>query len=425
MRRLLTAVLSVFTAVLVLGPAVAQAAVDRAAITWNKSNDMDLHVYDSLGNHAFWGATGAIPEATLSPDVTTFGGPETFTDEQAPSTRSFGYQVCYYLGDGSGAGPTIVTLTIRDGAGTPTTDTFTLGRPGNCHRAGAVGQIPADVDTDADLVLDESDNCPGDPNGNQLDSNGDGFGDVCQDESNLDSDGDGVRNVDDNCVSVANASQADADNDGVGDACDAVNNSDSDADGVLDASDNCVTVANADQVDTDGDGLGDACDPTPGVISPPPPPPPPPPPGDADKDGVTDDKDRCPTTPVGVAVDEIGCFKEITLRGMVFEFDSEALTAETRGMLDGLVADLRTRPADIVAGTKVAIEGHTDSVGSDAYNQGLSERRSQSVRQYFIDKGLSSSMVVATGAGESSPVDSNDTAAGRANNRRVVIKATR
>ena len=165
--------------------------------------------------------------------------------------------------------------------------------------------------------------------------------------------------------------------------------------------------------------------PPPPPPAPPPPPPPPPPPGDADHDGVTDDKDRCPATPAGVSVDEIGCFKEITLRGMVFEFDSEALTAQTREMLDGLVAELRTRPADIVAGTKIAVEGHTDSVGTDAYNQGLSERRAQSVRQYLIDKGLSPSMVVATGAGESSPVDSNNTAEGRANNRRVVIHATR
>jgi len=110
---------------------------------------------------------------------------------------------------------------------------------------------------------------------------------------------------------------------------------------------------------------------------------------------------------------------------MVFEFDSEALSAETRGMLDGLVAELRTRPADIVAGTKIAVEGHTDSVGTDAYNQSLSERRAQSVRQYLVDKGLSPSMVVATGAGETSPVAGNDTAEGRSQNRRVVIKATR
>ncbi len=160
-------------------------------------------------------------------------------------------------------------------------------------------------------------------------------------------------------------------------------------------------------------------------VAAPPPPPPPPPPGDGDHDGVTDDKDRCLTTPAGVVVDAIGCFKEITLRGVLFEFDSAALKAEARGQLDGLVQELKTRPADIVAGTTVAIEGHTDSVGSDAYNQGLSQRRADSVRQYFIDAGLSASMVVATGMGEASPADSNATAEGRANNRRVVIKATR
>jgi iron complex outermembrane recepter protein len=169
-----------------------------------------------------------------------------------------------------------------------------------------------------------------------------------------------------------------------------------------------------------------AAPPPPPPLPPPlPPPPPPPPPGDGDKDGVTDDKDRCPQTPAGVAVDEIGCFKEITLRGMLFEFDSSALTAETRALLDGLVADLRTRPADIVAGAAIAIEGHTDSDGSDAYNQSLSERRAGSVRQYFIDAGLGASELVATGAGESNPVDSNATAEGRSNNRRVVIRVTR
>ncbi|MGH8196995.1 MAG: OmpA family protein [Steroidobacteraceae bacterium] len=67
----------------------------------------------------------------------------------------------------------------------------------------------------------------------------------------------------------------------------------------------------------------------------------------------------------------------------------------------------------------------TDSVGSEAHNQALSVRRAESVRQYLIDKGLSASMIVATGAGEAKPVDTNETAEGRANNRRVVIRATR
>ena len=140
---------------------------------------------------------------------------------------------------------------------------------------------------------------------------------------------------------------------------------------------------------------------------------------------MTDDKDRCPGTPAGVKVDAIGCFQEITLRGALFEFDSSALNADTRAKLDTLVADLKTRPADIVAGAKIAIEGHTDSVGTDAYNQALSQRRADAVRQYFVDAGLGASELVATGAGESSPVDTNETDEGRHNNRRVVIKVTR
>ncbi len=65
--------------------------------------------------------------------------------------------------------------------------------------------------------------------------------------------------------------------------------------------------------------------PPPPPPAPPPPPPPPPPPGDQDKDGVTDDKDRCPNTTPGVAVDDIGCFREVTLRGLLFDTDSAAV----------------------------------------------------------------------------------------------------
>jgi hypothetical protein len=205
----------------------------RAQVTWNKANDLDLHAYDSAGLHAYFGAPGAIPNAVLSSDVTDSGGPETFTDNLTPSNRTFGYRVCYYVGDDTGAGPTAVTLTITDETGAQSTDTFTLGRPGNCQRRGVTSHIPPDTDGDDDGVLDELDNCPNAANANQLDSNGDGYGDVCQDEAIIDSDGDSV----------------------------------------LDSSDNCVAVANPDQVDSDSDGLGNACDTSPGIQPPPPPPP--------------------------------------------------------------------------------------------------------------------------------------------------------
>ena len=71
------------------------------------------------------------------------------------------------------------------------------------------------------------------------------------------------------------------------------------------------------------------------------------------------------------------------------------------------------------------MEGHTDNTGSDAYNQGLSQRRADAARQHLVDAGLPASIVTAKGMGEGSPVDSNDTAEGRHNNRRVVIPATR
>ena len=161
--------------------------------------------------------------------------------------------------------------------------------------------------------------------------------------------------------------------------------------------------------------------PPPRAVEPPPPPPPPLPPGDADKDGVTDDKDRCPSSPKGAVVDEHGCTTSYVLRGMLFEFDSSELTAEARGLLDGMHADLQTMPAEL----QLEIRGHTDSRGSDAYNQKLSERRARAVRDYLAAKGVAGSRMTMKGFGESNPVASNDTDEGRHSNRRVTIELSR
>jgi outer membrane protein OmpA-like peptidoglycan-associated protein len=101
------------------------------------------------------------------------------------------------------------------------------------------------------------------------------------------------------------------------------------------------------------------------------------------------------------------------------------LSAAGRAELNGAVAEFRRLPADLAAGVRVVVEGHTDSTGSDAYNQALSERRAASVGRFLVDAGIPASIVSTSGAGESSPVDTNDTTEGRANNRRVVIKAVR
>jgi len=69
----------------------------------------------------------------------------------------------------------------------------------------------------------------------------------------------------------------------------------------------------------------------------------------------------------------------------------------------------------------VAIEGHTDSVGGDEYNQSLSERRADSVRDYFVQQGIPAASIEARGFGKTSPIASNDTPEGRQQNRRVEL----
>jgi len=143
------------------------------------------------------------------------------------------------------------------------------------------------------------------------------------------------------------------------------------------------------------------------------------PPADSDQDGVPDSRDRCPGTPRGVAVDADGCEQKgsITLEGVTFELNSADLTEESRPVLARVAADLKKYPR-----LRVKLQGHTDSSGSDDYNLKLSERRAQSVRDYLISQSVSSAQVEARGYGETQPIASNDTADGRARNRRVVMK---
>ena len=139
----------------------------------------------------------------------------------------------------------------------------------------ATVEITVNADTDADGVIDASDNCPTAGNPDQLDTDSDGLGDACDPTPNGDTDGDGVDNSADNCPMVANADQTDSDSDGLGDACDP----DDDDDSIGDGEDNCPLTANPDQLDTDNDGQGNACD------------------LDDDGDGVLDGLDNCALTP--------------------------------------------------------------------------------------------------------------------------------
>jgi OOP family OmpA-OmpF porin len=147
-------------------------------------------------------------------------------------------------------------------------------------------------------------------------------------------------------------------------------------------------------------------------------PPPPPPPSDTDGDGVVDGSDQCPDTPKGDRVGPQGCSCDVT-RQLQFKVDSAELTDEDKAVLDEVAGNL-TR-LKFVSGTVV---GHTDSTGSDAYNQGLSERRAQTVASYLEGKGIAAGRLTVKGAGEAEPIADNATKEGRAQNRRVVLKRT-
>ena len=158
--------------------------------------------------------------------------------------------------------------------------------------------------------------------------------------------------------------------------------------------------------------------PPPAAMPEPVPPPPPAPPRDSDNDGVTDDLDKCPGTPRGTAVDAVGCPLKgsITLEGVTFEYNSAQLSAESRTILGGIGDNLKKYPR-----LRIELQGHTDNVGGDAYNLALSRRRAESVRDYLIERGVVADRLAARGYGEAQPIESNDTEAGRARNRRVVM----
>jgi len=137
-------------------------------------------------------------------------------------------------------------------------------------------------------------------------------------------------------------------------------------------------------------------------------------PQDDDQDGVENARDKCPDTPKGALVDKDGCW---AIHGVLFDFDSSRIKTSYAGLLDNAVHVMRINP-----GLKIIIEGHTDSMGSDAYNQKLSEQRASAVKHALVQKGIDAKRMRSVGFGESKPIDSNASAEGRANNRRVVYQ---
>ena len=142
---------------------------------------------------------------------------------------------------------------------------------------------------------------------------------------------------------------------------------------------------------------------------------------DSDGDGVLDSKDQCPDTPRTHKVDEVGCSLKLTETvsvelNITFDTDKAIIKPEYESEVAGLA-----RFMDQYADTVVTVEGHTDSQGSDAYNEKLSQRRADAVKAALIaNYGIAADRVNAVGYGEARPTADNSTADGRKKNRRVV-----
>jgi len=119
----------------------------------------------------------------------------------------------------------------------------------------------------------------------------------------------------------------------------------------------------------------------------------------------------------GAKVERVGEGLLVTFdSGLLFAFDSDVIEGNARTNLTNLANSLKEYD-----NTHVLIAGHTDAVGTDAYNQSLSERRSHAAANYLVTQGVSRSRIDPTGLGESEPVATNETDAGRAQNRRVEV----
>ncbi len=213
---------------------------------------------------------------------------------------------------------------------------------------------------------------------------------------------------------------------------------DRDGDGILDAEDACPDVPGVPTgdpqthgcpppSDRDGDGIGDdndACPDVPGVATGDPQTHGCPPPSDRDGDGIMDVQDACPDVP-GVADPDPkkhGCPKAVVvgkqikiLEQVKFDTAKATLRPESDGVLRAVLTVLKDHPEI----KHVRVEGHTDNRGGVAYNRGLSQRRAAAVVAWLVKQGIKPARLTSEGFGLHRPIDTNDTAEGRQNNRRV------
>ncbi len=255
-------------------------------------------------------------------------------------------------------------------------------------------------DADGDGIADRKDKCPETPEGVAVDDYG------CA----IDSDCDGFPDYLDKCPEVAGTIQGCPDTDGDGiadkdDACPKVKGTkalkgcpDTDGDGVTDAKDKCPKTPKGTKVDKDGCPVD----------------------VDTDKDGIVDRLDKCPRTP-GVASNN-GCPEEKKApvyfdRVVHFNFGKTYIRKVDISILNEVVAQMKEYPS-----VNAKVEGNTDWIGDNVLNQRISEKRAEVVKKYLVSKGIDANRISTVAYGETRPIATNETAAGRAKNRRVEIK---
>jgi OOP family OmpA-OmpF porin len=135
--------------------------------------------------------------------------------------------------------------------------------------------------------------------------------------------------------------------------------------------------------------------------------------GDDDKDGVLNSIDQCPNSPEGALVNDVGCPVMVNLH-INFEFDSYEVDAMSHNNIQDFADFLVMYPE-----YSAKIVGHTDSIGTEEYNQKLSENRAEAVKNLLVEKGADANKITSSGMGETSPTADNSTKEGRAENRRI------
>lgn len=353
--------------------------------------DLMYYSFDGVVRYSFM---SLLKSKTIEPSA-HIGGGYTFLGDASAGTVNGGLGLTYWFGKQIGLTYTATYKHSFDDSRNPSIDVA----PHVQHFAGLVLKFGA-KDTDEDGFYDNEDACPTEAGTAEFrgcpDSDGDKIidkEDACPDTPGLaqfggcpDTDGDGIQDKEDACPDAAGVKA-------LGGCPDA------DGDGIADKDDKCKDVK--------GPKENGGC-PWP----------------DRDGDNVLDKDDQCPDVKGTVAnkgcpevTDEV--MKKLNDYGKTILFDTgkASFQKQTFPVLEAMAAILKEYPS-----AQFSIEGHTDSDGKDAANQKLSEDRAAAVKNYLVSNGIDASRLSSKGFGESMPIASNKTKAGKAQNRRVEVK---